>query len=67
MNERNKGKGNKKDTYWYRYHYEDCPVCGASNLTKERVYIVDEPKPTIEDINRKYTHGTLYCTCYYYI
>lgn len=34
----------KKKKYWYRFTYEECPVCGSGDEYKERVYRKPKPK-----------------------
>jgi hypothetical protein len=28
----------RKRKYWYRFHIQECPVCGSDHSYKERVY-----------------------------
>lgn len=61
------GKPNKipmpKSGYWYMFTYYECPVCGASDSTKERVY--DRPKP--ENFFERHEYYPIqWCSCTYY-
>lgn len=46
-------------SYWYLFRYEYCPVCGAENRWKERIY--DRPKP--KDRKDRYIGGYMNCYC----
>ncbi len=50
--------GDKK-TYWYLYHYEECPDCGGFYNWKERVY--DRPKP--KALSDRIINSYLNCNC----
>jgi hypothetical protein len=55
-------KKNKiKKSYWYLFHYEECPDCGVVDQWKERIY--DKPKP--EAIIDRYVYGYMRCDCIY--
>jgi len=49
----------KKKKYWYRFFYEECPVCGSCNEWKERVY--DKPKP--EDPQERHVYKQVWDYC----
>lgn len=47
-----------KRTYWYKYHYDECPPCGSYALScKERVY--NERKP--EDWHKRHVIHQYMC------
>jgi len=49
----------EKKTYWIRFHYSECPVCGRGDEERERVY--DEPKP--EDVSKRHIYHQHYDWC----
>lgn len=52
----------KVRTYWVRYYWGECPVCGRDKSYRERVY--DEPKPE-DDFRRnvQLPDSETYCGC----
>lgn len=48
-----------KRTYWIRFHYYDCPVCGNGDEIRERIY--NEPKP--QDVSKRHIHHDQYDWC----
>ena len=50
---------NKKDTYWYKFWYEECVLCGAYSEGKYRVYFDEQPKP--EKIEDRYDYRQYAC------
>lgn len=42
--------------HWYRMHYRECPVCGYSEQSRERVY--GEPP---EDLSERYEYDQTGC------
>ena len=48
-----------KEKYWYLFHYEECPVCGASEIWKERIYNKPKPKDCVD--RKVFTYLNCYC------
>lgn len=51
-----------KRTYWYKFHWAECPVCGKNYSYKERIY--DTPKPDKIELRHIYEEYYDHCEGY---